>query len=130
MAGRTTVALGLALAFSAGNGNAVPVVPPPKPVDGGAPLTWKLKPGFFEQSREWNRHGTPQGVAEVECVINKRGQPADCVVIRQEPPDSRVGELVIGVAGIYRASSKDAEGRSPVGRRVRFTMGFGRGKVP
>lgn len=111
----TAVACLLATAAVAGP---PPVVPTPKSIDGGAKLTWVLRPDPDKTSALANDDGVRHGRATVECVINSAGRPKDCVVVEEE--GNNFGRFVTDLAGNFKAASKDADGKPVEGRKVRL----------
>jgi hypothetical protein len=100
-----------------------PKVPAPKPIDGGAKLTWVIRPDADKTSALANDDGARHGSATVECVINAAGRPKDCVVTEAE--GNGFGRFVTDLAGVFKAASKDADGQSSAGRKVRLTYSLG-----
>ncbi|WGM39376.1 hypothetical protein [Caulobacter sp. NIBR1757] len=96
-----------------------PTVKLPKVIDGGAKLSWVIRPDADKVSALANDDGARHGRAVVECVINGAGRPKDCVVIEAE--GNGFGRFVTDLAGIFKAASKDADGKSSEGRKVRVT---------
>lgn len=93
-------------------------------------MTWRLKPDFMSYSAVIHDFGSPEGHATVECVINKRGQPDDCVVLEEDPSNRRLGKLVREMASRYRASTTDTAGAPTTGRKVRYRLGIGASIIP
>lgn len=98
----------------------------PEPVDASSgALNWLSRPGLIDRSRLNDDLGDPHGAAVVECVINKHGNPADCVVVSETPPGRNVARMVIQTAELYRAASTDSQGQPVLGRRVRYGFATG-----
>jgi hypothetical protein len=95
-----------------------PLVPLPKSIDGGAKLSWVIRPDSDKTSALANDDGARHGRATVECVINSAGRPKDCTVISEE--GNNFGRFVIDLAGNFKAASKDADGKPVEGRKVRL----------
>ncbi|MDB5469281.1 MAG: hypothetical protein JWR84_841 [Caulobacter sp.] len=100
-----------------------PVVKVPKVIDGGAKLTWVQRPDADKVSAIANDDGARHGRAVVECTINGAGRPKDCVVIESE--GNGFDRFVSDLAGLFKAASKDADGNSSEGRKVRVTYALG-----
>lgn len=96
-----------------------PKVPTPKPIDGGAKLTWVIRPDADKVSALANDDGARHGRATVECTINGAGRPKDCTVVEAE--GNGFGRFVTDLAGVFKAASKDADGQPSEGRKVRLT---------
>lgn len=121
--------LAFAVAGLAGPACAFRVPAAPQAVEGAA-LTWLIKPGHMRRSAIANDQGSPSGWAEVECVINRKRRPDDCVVVRSEPKGGRIERVVIAIAREYVAAKNDEAGQSAEGRRVRFGLGIGEYVTP
>ena len=115
----TVASVACLAATSALAGSPPPTVKLPKVIDGGAKLTWVIRPDSDKVSAIANDDGARHGRAVVECVINGAGRPKDCVVIEAE--GNGFGRFVSDLAGIFKAASKDADGKSSEGRKVRVT---------
>jgi len=120
---RFILAAAIAACLSPAPGFAAQRLPVPKAIDGGAKLKWVVKPDMLQISKLAGDHGVHQGHAVVECVINARGRPKDCVVTEEQ--GSGQGAFVSELAGRYQAASKDADGKPVEGRRVQFAFGTG-----
>ena len=57
--------------------------------------------------------------ATVECTINNNGRPKDCTVVAED--GNNFSAFVKELAGQYKAASKDVDGQSSAGRKIRLT---------
>lgn len=126
MGRRTLLAATLVAAACAATGA---LAAPPKPVE-GAPFTWLIQPGHMRRSAIAHDLGTPLGWAEVECVINRKRRPDNCVVIASEPAGGRIERFVTAIAREHVAAKTDKAGQPVEGRRVRFAAGIGNYVIP
>jgi len=108
--------------------------PQTRPSDGGAMWRWIAQPNMLEVSQA--AHDTISSpIAEgewavMDCVIDDGRRLDDCAIIEETAPDAGIGDCLMRLAHHYRAASRDSAGQSPVGRRVRLSMGFGGWSVP
>lgn len=98
---------------------------PPQPID-GAPLKWLIQPGPMRTAGVAFDYGSPRGWAEVECVINRKRRPDDCVLVDSDPAGGQIESLVPKIARLYVAAETDEAGQPSEGRRVRFGYGITR----
>ena len=119
----TVAAIGVLFAGPALAATALIKVPNPKVIDGGAKLTWVIKPDTDKVKALADDDGARNGNATVECVINSAGRPKDCTVVSEE--GNNFGRFVGELAGAFKAASKDADGQSSEGRKVRFSFTMG-----
>ena len=102
-----------------------PLAPLPKSIDGGAKLTWVIRPDTDKTTALANDDGARHGHATVECVLNGAGRPKNCTIIEEE--GNNFGRFVIDLAGIFKAASKDADGKPVEGRKVRLKYAIDKG---
>jgi hypothetical protein len=120
---------GLILALGLAGPAAAAFPADPTPVDGKpGVLSWILRPDSMDLSLLAEDLGMPQGHATVECVLDAKRRPANCVVTAEQ--GYHMGRFVSRAAGRYKAASQDSIGGAVVGRRVRFAMWVGRPLVP
>lgn len=93
--------------------------PTPKVIDGGAKLTWALKPDSDKIKALADDDGARHGSATVECTINGAGRPKDCTVVAED--GNNFGAFVKDLAAQFKAASKDVDGKPSQGRKVRLT---------
>jgi hypothetical protein len=122
----TLAALAAVLCLPATAVMAAQKLPTPVRVDGGAKLKWLVRPDVMQISAIVTDFGSGVGQATIECTLSDGGRAKDCAVIEAE--GNNYGPMVIKLVSRYRAASKDADGVSTAGVKIRFTFNGGDSK--